>query len=183
VRHRARRGRSHPGQHAGSPARSSRPPCHVDAGLGSRRRLCLGGVRPRRGGAARRTRDLEAKAQQLYGNGAKTPALVPGKGAVEGIFLADRTDVTLAYCSGAAGIIGEVPGLVAVPLPPELAVGPAYGMVLLDAKPVTLRFATFVLSRAGPGPVESARLRSRGAGGTRPAIARTYRATRRTGVA
>jgi molybdate transport system substrate-binding protein len=57
--------------------------------------------------------------------------------------------VTLAYCSGAAGIIGEVPGLVAVPLPPELAVGPAYGMVLLDAKPVTLRFATFVLSEAG----------------------------------
>jgi molybdate transport system substrate-binding protein len=92
---------------------------------------------------------LEAKAQQLYGDGARTPALVPGKGAVEGIFLADRADVTLAYCSGAAGILGEVPGLVAVPLPPELAVGPAYGMVLLDAKPVTLRFATFVLSETG----------------------------------
>jgi len=33
---------------------------------------------------------LEAKAQQLYGGGAKTPPLVPGKGAVEGIFLANR---------------------------------------------------------------------------------------------
>jgi molybdate transport system substrate-binding protein len=92
---------------------------------------------------------LEAKAQQLYGGGAKTPPLVPGKGAVEGIFLADRADVALAYCSGAAAVVAEVPGLAVVPLPPELAVGPAYGMVLLDAKPVTSRFATFVMSEAG----------------------------------
>ncbi len=92
---------------------------------------------------------LEAKAQQLYGGGAKTPPLVPGKGAVEGIFLADRADVALGYCSGAAGLAGEVPGLAIVPLPPDLAVGPAYGMVLLSAKPVTYRFATFVLSEAG----------------------------------
>jgi molybdate transport system substrate-binding protein len=92
---------------------------------------------------------LEAKAQKLYGGGAKTPPLVPGQGAVEGIFLADRADVTLAYCSGAAGIAGTVPGLAIVPLPPELAVGPAYGMVVLDAKPVASRFATFVMSEAG----------------------------------
>jgi molybdate transport system substrate-binding protein len=92
---------------------------------------------------------LEAKAQKLYGGGADTPLLVPGKGAVEGIFLADRADVTLTYCSGAAGIASEVPGLAIVPLPPELAVGPAYGMVVLDAKPVASRFATFVMSGAG----------------------------------
>jgi molybdate transport system substrate-binding protein len=92
---------------------------------------------------------LEAKAQQLFGGGAKTPPLVPGKGAVEGIFLADRADVILAYCSGAAGVVNEVPGLAIVPLPPELAVGPAYGMVLLDAKPVTSRFAAFVMSEVG----------------------------------
>jgi molybdate transport system substrate-binding protein len=92
---------------------------------------------------------LEAKAQKVYGGGAKTPPLVPGRGAVEGIFLADRADVTLAYCSGAAGIVTEVPGLAIVPLPPELAVGPAYGMVLLDVKPVASRFAAFVMSEAG----------------------------------
>jgi Bacterial extracellular solute-binding protein len=92
---------------------------------------------------------LEAKAQKLYGGGANTPPLIPGKGAVEGIFLADRADVTLAYCSGAAGIAREVPGLAIVPLPTELAVGPAYGMVVLDAKPVASRFATFVMSEAG----------------------------------
>jgi molybdate transport system substrate-binding protein len=92
---------------------------------------------------------LEAKAQQLYGGGPKTPPLVPGKGAVEGIFLSDRADVSLAYCSGAPAVVREVPGLAVLPLPPELAVGPAYGMVLLNAKTLTLRFAAFVMSEGG----------------------------------
>jgi molybdate transport system substrate-binding protein len=92
---------------------------------------------------------LRAKAQKLFGGGDATPLLVPGKGAVEGIFLADRADVTLTYCSGTAEITREVPGLAAVALPPELSVGAAYGMVLLTAKPVTLRFATFVMSEGG----------------------------------
>ena len=92
---------------------------------------------------------LEAKAQQLYGGGVKTPPLVPGKGAVEGIFLSDRADVGLAYCSGAPAVVREVPGLVVVQPPPELSVGPAYGMVLLNTKPLTLRFATFVMSEGG----------------------------------
>jgi ABC-type molybdate transport system substrate-binding protein len=92
---------------------------------------------------------LEAKAQQLYGGGAKTPLLVPGKGAVEGIFLANQADVALGYCSGAADLVHEVPGLVVVPLPSELAVGPAYGMVVLDAKPVAYRFAMFIMSETG----------------------------------
>jgi ABC-type molybdate transport system substrate-binding protein len=92
---------------------------------------------------------LEAKALKLYGGGAKTPLLVPGKGAVEGIFLADRADVALSYCSGAPAVVREVPGLAVVPLPAELSVGPAYGMVLLNTKPVTLRFATFIISEGG----------------------------------
>src|SRR5260370_3457312 len=92
---------------------------------------------------------LEAKAQQLYGGGAKTPLLVPGKGAVEGIFLADRADVALSYCSGAPAVVREVPGLAVIPLPAELSVGPAYGMVLLNTKPLTLRFATFTISEGG----------------------------------
>jgi ABC-type molybdate transport system substrate-binding protein len=92
---------------------------------------------------------LETKALKLYGGGAETPLLMPGKGAVEGIFLADRADVALAYCSGAASVVAEVPGLAVVALPPELAVGPAYGMVALDAKPVAYRFAAFVMSEAG----------------------------------
>jgi molybdate transport system substrate-binding protein len=92
---------------------------------------------------------LEVKALQLYGGGPKTPLLVPGKGAAEGIFLADRADVVLAYCSGAPAVVREVAGLAVVPLSPELTVGPAYGMVLLNAKPLTLRFAIFVMSEGG----------------------------------
>ncbi len=98
---------------------------------------------------------LEAKAQQLYGGGAKTPLLVPGKGAVEGIFLADRADVSLSYCSGAPAIVREVPGLAVVPLPAELSVGPAYGMVLLNTKPLTLRFATFIMSEGGQAALKA----------------------------
>lgn len=91
---------------------------------------------------------LEAKAQQLYG-GANTPLLVPGKGPIEGIFLSDRADVAFAYCSGARAVTREVPDLAVVPLPPELTVGPAYGMVLINPKPVTLRFAAFIMSEGG----------------------------------
>src|SRR5262245_6142002 len=92
---------------------------------------------------------LEAKALKLYGGGAKTPLPIPGKGAVEGIFLADRADVALSYCSGAPAVVREVPGLAAVPLPPELSVGPAYGMVLLNTRPVTARFTAFIMSAGG----------------------------------
>jgi molybdate transport system substrate-binding protein len=92
---------------------------------------------------------LEAKALQLYGGGAKTPQLVPGKGALEGIFLADHADIALGYCSGAPDVVAAVPGLAVVPLPADLTVGPAYGMVVLTAKPVAFRFATFVMSEAG----------------------------------
>jgi ABC-type molybdate transport system substrate-binding protein len=92
---------------------------------------------------------LEAKAQPLFGGGAKTPLLVPGKGAIEGIFLADRADVALAYCSGAPAVAREMQDLAVVPVPPELAVGPAYGMVVLNGKQVALRFAAFVMSEAG----------------------------------
>ncbi len=92
---------------------------------------------------------LTSRALKLYGGGAATPPLVAGKGPLEGIFLADRADVVLGYCSGAPEVLHQVPGLTSVALPPDLTVGPAYGMVLLDTKPVTLRFALFVMSEAG----------------------------------
>jgi hypothetical protein len=61
----------------------------------------------------------------------------------------------LGYCSGATEVIREVPGLAAVPLPPAISVGPAYGMVLLNAKPVTLRFAAFVMSEVGQAVLQA----------------------------
>ena len=92
---------------------------------------------------------LEAKALKLVGGGDKTPLLVPGKGAVEGVFVADKADVMLGYCSSGAPVQRAIPSLVNVPLPPSLSVAAAYGMVLMNDKPLTLRFAAFVMSERG----------------------------------
>jgi len=98
---------------------------------------------------------LEAKALPLVGGGDKTPVLVPGKGAVEGVFLSGRADMMLGYCSSSAAIQKEIPDLVNVQLPPLLSVGPAYGMVLLNTRPVALRFAAYVMSEAGQAVLRS----------------------------
>ena len=81
--------------------------------------------------------------------GANTPPLVPGRGAVQGIFLSDRADVMLGYCSSAGPVAREIPNLSIVPLPPSLTVGPAYGLVVLSDSPLAARFALFVLSEQG----------------------------------
>ncbi|MGD0429665.1 MAG: substrate-binding domain-containing protein [Acetobacteraceae bacterium] len=91
---------------------------------------------------------LEAKALQLFG-GPNTPPLVPGHGAAQGIFLTDRADVMLSYCSGIGPVVRDIPGLTSVRLPPALTVGPAYGLIVLSDDPLAARFALFVLSEQG----------------------------------
>lgn len=91
---------------------------------------------------------LQAKAMKLVG-GPNTPPVIPGRGAVEGIFLADRADVMLGYCSGSGPIMRTVLGLVSVPLPASLTVGPAFGLIVLSDNPLAARFALFVLSEQG----------------------------------
>lgn len=91
---------------------------------------------------------LEGKAQQLVGGPGMTP-LVPGQGPSEGVFLSGRADVMLGYCSGTETVRRAVPDLAAVPLPPELEVGPEYGLTVLSASPAAARFALFVMSESG----------------------------------
>jgi ABC-type molybdate transport system substrate-binding protein len=91
---------------------------------------------------------LEAKALQLVG-GPDSKPLVAGHGQVPGVFLADKADMMLGYCSGGAAVLHDVPGLVSVLLPPELTVGPAYGMMVLTDQPLGDRFAVFVMSEQG----------------------------------
>jgi ABC-type molybdate transport system substrate-binding protein len=91
---------------------------------------------------------LENKALKLVG-GPDTPLLIPGHGAVQGVFLANRADVMLGYCSGSEPIMQEIPGLTNVALPPALTVGPAYGMIVLSDNPMADRFALFVMSEQG----------------------------------
>lgn len=92
---------------------------------------------------------LSGKALKLVGGGDQTPLLVPGKGAVEGVFVADRADVMIVYCSGAKALLKELPDLDVVRPPASIAVGSAYGLVVLSNKPVAARFANFVMSEAG----------------------------------
>jgi len=91
---------------------------------------------------------LQKKAMQLVGGPNSVP-LVPGRGAVQGIFLTDSADVMLGYCSSGLPVIREIEGLVNVPLPPSLTVGPAYGLIVLSEQPLAARFALFVLSERG----------------------------------
>ncbi len=91
---------------------------------------------------------LQKKAMQLVG-GPNSKPLVPGRGAVQGIFLADRADVMLGDCSSAQAVIRDMQGLASVPLPPSLTVGPAYGLIVLSDDPLAARFALFVLSEQG----------------------------------
>jgi molybdate transport system substrate-binding protein len=98
---------------------------------------------------------LEAKAKKLVGGGEKTPPLVPGKGAVEGIFLSDQADVMLIYCSAVPALQSEIPSLASIKLPRALTVEPADGMVVLDSKPVALRFVAFVMSEEGQAILRS----------------------------
>src|ERR1700761_7760348 len=97
---------------------------------------------------------LEAKAKKLVGGGEKTPPLVAGKGAVEGIFLTDQADVMLIYCSAVAAIQKEVPTLASLKLPSALAVQPADGLVILNSTPVALRFVAFVMSEEGQATLQ-----------------------------
>jgi molybdate transport system substrate-binding protein len=91
---------------------------------------------------------LQGKALKLVGAADSKP-LVPGHSAVAGIFLADRADTMMGYCSGSSALIKEVPGLVSVSMPPALSVGPAYGMIVLTENPAAARFALFIMSEQG----------------------------------
>ena len=95
---------------------------------------------------------LQAKAMKLVGGPNSTP-LVPGRDAVQGIFLADKADVMLGYCSSSEPVMRKISGLVNTPLPPSLTVGPAYGLIVLSDQPLAARFALFVLSEHGLDPI------------------------------
>ena len=98
---------------------------------------------------------LEAKTRKLVGGGEKTPPLVPGKGAVEGIFLSGAANVMFIYCSAVPAIQKEMPTLTSVKVPPALTVQPVDGLVILNTKPVALRFVAFVMSEEGQQIIRS----------------------------
>lgn len=91
---------------------------------------------------------LEDKALQLVG-GPNSPAPLPGRTAAASIFVADKADILLSYCSGHAEVMRDVPGLVSRRLPATLDVTAVYGLAAMSERPEARRFALFLLSEAG----------------------------------
>jgi ABC-type molybdate transport system substrate-binding protein len=83
----------------------------------------------------------------LGGPGSMTPQ--PGHSPAATIFLGDHADALLYYCSGNAATLREVPGLVSIPLPDSLEVGPVYGLAIMSDRPEAARLALFMLSEQG----------------------------------
>lgn len=91
---------------------------------------------------------LGQKALTLVGGPAAIKPL-DGHSPAASIFLADKADLLLVYCSGQQQILREVPGLKVSRLPPEIDVVATYGMALLTDNPAAARLALFLLSDRG----------------------------------
>ena len=83
----------------------------------------------------------------LGGPGSMTPQA--GHSAAATILLGDHADALLYYCSGTAVAAREAPGLVSIPLPEVLEVGPVYGLVVLSDRPEAAKLALFMVSERG----------------------------------
>jgi molybdate transport system substrate-binding protein len=100
---------------------------------------------------------LSEKAQQLFG-GPNTTAPVNGRSPLLVALDAHRIDLFIYYCSGAQEIVKASPRYKSVALPPELVVGPEYGLaVSRQAQPGAADFAMYLMSPPG-----QARLRAFG---------------------
>lgn len=91
---------------------------------------------------------LSQKALTLIGGPAAIKPL-EGHSPAASIFLVDKADLLLVYCSGQQQTLREVPGLKVTRLPPEIDVVATYGMVLLTDNPAAARLALFLLSDKG----------------------------------
>jgi ABC-type molybdate transport system substrate-binding protein len=92
---------------------------------------------------------LSDKAQQLFG-GPNTAAPVNGRPRLLVALDAHQIDLFIYYCSGAQEIVKASPHYKSVALPPELAVGPEYGLtVSRKAQPGAADFAMYLMSPQG----------------------------------
>lgn len=92
---------------------------------------------------------LRAKARQLTG-GPATPKAPSGQNQYAWLVGSGQADVFLTYCTNAVLARAENPVLQSIPLPPDLAVGADYGLVLMAGAPALAKsFADFI--QATPG--------------------------------
>lgn len=92
---------------------------------------------------------LKAKALQLTGGPDSAPP-PEGRNTYGWVVEEGRADLFLTYCTNAVLARAEVPALEIVVVPPELAVGADYGLIVLDrAPPEAWRLALYILSPEG----------------------------------
>jgi molybdate transport system substrate-binding protein len=98
---------------------------------------------------------LSKKAQQLFG-GSTAPAPVGGRNPLLAALDDHTIDLFFYYCSGAKFLISASPTYRMIELPPELAVGPEYGLTVSQkAVPGAADFAMFLLSPQGQSTLKS----------------------------
>jgi molybdate transport system substrate-binding protein len=98
---------------------------------------------------------LSKKAQQLFG-GTTTSAPVNGRHRLLVALDDGEIDLFVYYCSGAKLLISASPKYQAVELPPDLAVGPEYGLTVSQkAARGAADFAMYLLSPQGQSSLKS----------------------------
>jgi molybdate transport system substrate-binding protein len=98
---------------------------------------------------------LSEKAQQLVGGPASAPS-VNGRSPLQVALDERRIDLFIYYCSGAREIVKASSNYKSVALPPELSVGPEYGLtVSRKAQPAAADFAMYLLSPPGQATLQA----------------------------
>ena len=98
---------------------------------------------------------LSKKAQQLIG-GPTTTAPASARSPLLVALDAHQIDLFIYYCSGAQQIVRDSAKYKSVSLPPELVVGPEYGLtVSRKAQPGAADFAMYLLSPQGQATLKS----------------------------
>jgi molybdate transport system substrate-binding protein len=77
-----------------------------------------------------------------------TPATAT-QSAAAALFASNQIDMSITYCSGAAGLVKELPELTSFEVPPRLNPHPVYGIAVLSTKPEAMRTALFLMSEKG----------------------------------
>lgn len=99
---------------------------------------------------------LSSKAKQLVGGVTAAPPPADGRNRLLAALDAHEIEVFVSYCSGATALAHASPAYKSIELPPELSVGPEYGLTLSrKATPGAAEFALYLLSPRGQAVLKS----------------------------
>ncbi len=94
------------------------------------------------------TKILKDKALHFSGDPTQPPP-EPGHTATGSLFLRDKIDMTVSYCSNASALVKEIPSLISLPFPKSLDPAPISGIAVLTTKQIAWKLVLFLLSEKG----------------------------------